>query len=122
MTATIFYAYIVKRGFDGVTGIFSRYLHKILRESLPLTDLMLASEHTVKEIEQKAKKVMGMLKRGVKFAPTQPNAIAISEKLKRSKRMFLGGVNYMVVTECFYDIIRSPLSIFAVSHAFDIIV
>ena len=47
--------------------------------------LMLTSEHTTKEIEQKAKKVMGMLKRGVKFMPTQPNVIAILEKLKQSK-------------------------------------
>lgn len=34
--------------------------------------LMLTSEHVVTEIEHKAKKVMGMLKRGVKFTPTQP--------------------------------------------------
>ena len=47
--------------------------------------LMLTSEHTTKEIEQKTKKVMGMLKRGVKFMPTQPNVIAILEKLKQSK-------------------------------------
>ncbi len=47
--------------------------------------LMLTSEHTAREIERKAKKVMGMLKRGVKFAPTQPNVIAILEKLKQSK-------------------------------------
>ena len=46
--------------------------------------LMLTSEHTVKEIEQKAKKVMGMLKRGVKFTPTQPNVTVILEKLKQS--------------------------------------
>lgn len=46
---------------------------------------MLTSEHTAKEIEQKAKKVMGMLKRGVKFTPTQPNVIAILEKLKHEK-------------------------------------
>ena len=43
--------------------------------------LMLTSEHTVKKIEQKAKKVMGMLKRGVKFTPTQPNVMAILGKL-----------------------------------------
>ena len=75
-------------------------------ESLPLTDMryingwverivlrrkagdfsvMRTSEHTVKEIERKAKKVMGMLKRGVKFTPTQPNVSAILEKLKQSK-------------------------------------
>lgn len=43
--------------------------------------LMLTSEHTVKEIELKAKKVMGMLKRGVKFTPTQPDVMAILKKL-----------------------------------------
>ena len=33
---------------------------------------MLTSEHTAREIEQKAREVMGMLKRGIKFTPTQP--------------------------------------------------
>lgn len=42
--------------------------------------LMLTSEHTAREIEQKAKKVMGMLKRGIKFTPTQPDVMAILEK------------------------------------------
>jgi hypothetical protein len=44
--------------------------------------LMLTSEHAVKEIEQKARKVMGMLKRGVKFTPTQPDVMAILKKLQ----------------------------------------
>lgn len=44
--------------------------------------LMLTSEHTAKEIERKAKKVMGMLKRGVKFTPTQPDVMAILKKLQ----------------------------------------
>ena len=43
--------------------------------------LVLTSEHTIKEIEQKARKVIGMLKRGVKFTPTQPNVMAILKKL-----------------------------------------
>ena len=43
--------------------------------------LMLTSEHTVREIEQKARKVMGMLKRGIKFTPTQPDVMEILEKL-----------------------------------------
>ena len=43
--------------------------------------LMLTSEHTANEIEQKARKVMGMLKRGVKFTPTQPNVMAILKRL-----------------------------------------
>ena len=47
--------------------------------------LMLTSEHTAKEIEQKAKKVMGILKRGVKFTPTQPDVMAILEKLQQGK-------------------------------------
>lgn len=46
---------------------------------------MLTSEHTAKEVDQKAKKVMGMLKRGVKFTPTQPNVMAILERLQREK-------------------------------------
>lgn len=33
-----------------------------------------------REIEQKAKKTMGMLKRGIKFTPTQPDIMAILEK------------------------------------------
>ena len=41
---------------------------------------MLTSEHTAREIEQKARKVMGMLKRGVKFMPTQPDVMTILEK------------------------------------------
>ena len=70
----------------------------LIQDMFPITDeyiereytiagnhLMLTSEHTVKEIEQKAKKVMGMLKRGMKFTPTQPNVLAILEKVKKSK-------------------------------------
>ncbi len=70
----------------------------MIQDMFPITDeyiereytiagnhLMLTSEHTVKEIEQKAKKVMGMLKRGMKFTPTQPNVLAILEKVKKSK-------------------------------------
>ena len=43
--------------------------------------LMLTSEHTVKDIEQKARKVVGMLKRGIKFTPTQPDVMKMIEKL-----------------------------------------
>ncbi|WP_130180019.1 type III toxin-antitoxin system CptIN family toxin [Blautia producta] len=48
--------------------------------------LMLTSEHTVREIETKARKVMAMLKRGVKFTPTQPDVIAILNKLKENQK------------------------------------
>ena len=47
--------------------------------------LMLTSEHTAKEIEQKARKVIGMLKRGVKFTPTQPDVMAILENLRKGR-------------------------------------
>ncbi len=47
--------------------------------------LMLTSEHTAREIEQKARKVIGMLKRGVKFTPTQPDAMAILKKLRECR-------------------------------------
>ncbi len=45
--------------------------------------LMLTSEHTAREIEQKARKVMGMLKRGIKFTPTQPDVMAILRKIEK---------------------------------------
>ncbi len=48
--------------------------------------LLLTSEHVVKEIERKAKKVMGMLKRGIKFTPTQPDSMAILKRLKEQKK------------------------------------
>lgn len=44
--------------------------------------LMLTSEKQVKEIQRKAKKVLNLLKRGVKFTPTQPDVMKILEKLK----------------------------------------
>lgn len=47
--------------------------------------LMLTSEHTAREIEQKARKVIGMLKRGIKFTPTQPDVMAILKKLKERR-------------------------------------
>jgi hypothetical protein len=45
--------------------------------------LMLTSEQDVKEIERKARKVVSLLKRGIKFTPTQPDVWAILEKLKK---------------------------------------
>ena len=47
--------------------------------------LMLTSEHTAREIERKARKVMGMLKRGIKFTPTQPDVMTILKKLKERR-------------------------------------
>ncbi len=44
--------------------------------------LKVTSEHPAIEIEKKAKKVMYMLKKGIKFTPTQPDIIKIINKLK----------------------------------------
>lgn len=48
--------------------------------------LMLTSEHTVAIIEQKARKVLAMLKRGVKFTPTQPDVLSILKKLQGTEK------------------------------------
>ncbi len=45
--------------------------------------LILTSEHTVREIDEKAKKVMGLLKRGIKLVPTQADVLEIIRKMKR---------------------------------------
>ena len=46
---------------------------------------MLTSEHTAKEIEQKARKVIGILKRGIKFTPTQLYVMTILENLRKGR-------------------------------------
>lgn len=43
--------------------------------------LIVTSEHSALEIEKKAKKVMNMLKNGIKFTPTQPDINKIINKL-----------------------------------------
>lgn len=43
---------------------------------------LLTNEHTAKEIERKAHKIIQLLKHGVKFTPTQPDVLSILEKLK----------------------------------------
>ncbi len=43
--------------------------------------MVLASEHVIKDVEQKARKVVAMVKRGVKFTPTQPDVLAMLSKL-----------------------------------------
>ena len=67
----------------------------LIQDMFPITDeyiereytiagnhLLLTSEHVVKEIEQKARKVLSMLKRGVKFIPTQANVMEMLKKLQ----------------------------------------
>ena len=43
--------------------------------------LIVTSEHSALEIEKKAKKVMNMLKKGIKFTPTQPDINKIIDRL-----------------------------------------
>ena len=50
--------------------------------------LTVTSEHSAIEIEKKAKKVMHMLKKGVKFTPTQPDINAIINKLIQIWKLF----------------------------------
>lgn len=48
--------------------------------------LTVTSEHSALEIEKKAKKIMNMLKRGIKFTPTQPDIKNIIKKLIESTK------------------------------------
>ena len=69
-----------------IQDMFSITAEYIEREyTIAGNHLMLTSEHTAKVIEQKARKVLGMLKRGVKFMPTQPDVLSILEKLKQKE-------------------------------------
>lgn len=76
----------------------SVFLIQDIQDIFPITDeyiereytvngnhLMLTSTHTAREIEKKARRVIGLLKRGVKFTPTQPDINAILKMLKGSK-------------------------------------
>lgn len=63
-----------------ITKFYIEREYKILNKHLSVT-----SEHSAREIEKKAKKVVEMLKRGVKFTPTQPDIIEIIKKLDKAK-------------------------------------
>ncbi len=43
--------------------------------------LMLTSEHEVRSLEKKARKVLRMIRHGVRFLPTQPDVLRIYRKL-----------------------------------------
>lgn len=43
--------------------------------------LMLTSEHEVRALEKKARKVLKLIRHGVKFMPTQPDVMRIYQKL-----------------------------------------
>lgn len=73
---------------DGKESVF------LIQDMFPITEeyvdreytiagrqLMVTSERVSREIEKKARKVLGMLKRGVKFTPTQPDVLRIYKLL-----------------------------------------
>lgn len=43
--------------------------------------LKITSEHLEKKIDKKSRKVLSLIKKGIKFTPTQPNAMKIYIKL-----------------------------------------
>ena len=43
--------------------------------------MKVTSENEMREISRKAKKILGMLKRGVKFSPTQCDIVKIKNRL-----------------------------------------
>ena len=49
--------------------------------------LIVTSEHSALEIEKKARKVMNMLKKGIKFTPTQPDINKIINKLTKTDNL-----------------------------------
>lgn len=48
--------------------------------------LRVTSEHEMREISRKSKKVLGMLKQGVKFSPTQCDIAKIKKVLNKSEK------------------------------------
>ena len=71
---------------------------------------MVTSEHVARTIEQKAKKVLKMLKRGVKFTPTQPDVLSILEKTKKQinsrKNLSLCCKHISFVTRAYFIFLR----------------
>ncbi|MBQ6813932.1 MAG: hypothetical protein IJP13_00165 [Lachnospiraceae bacterium] len=47
--------------------------------------LKVTSEHEIREISRKAKKILGMLKQGVRFTPSQPDINKIKKLLANNK-------------------------------------
>lgn len=79
--------YIVKLDDDRESALLIQDMFPITEEyierayTIAENPLFISSEKTATIIERKAKKVLKMLKHGVKFTPTQPDVIAIEKKL-----------------------------------------
>ena len=66
-----------------IQDIFPITADYIEREyTIAVNPMMLTSEHVAREIEKRARRVVGLLKRGIKFTPTQPDIAAILAFLK----------------------------------------
>jgi hypothetical protein len=48
--------------------------------------LRVTSEHEIRTIKRKARKILSMLKRGIKFMPTQPDVLRIQKLLLENKK------------------------------------
>ena len=79
--------HIVKLPNDRETTFLIQYMFPITEKyiereyRIAANHMVLAREQVIKDVEQKARKVVAMLKRGVKFTPTQPDIISILNKL-----------------------------------------
>ena len=63
--------------------IVEKYIEREYK--INVNHLMVTSDKSAKEIEIKARKVIKMLRHGVKFTPTQPDVMRIIEKLNEMK-------------------------------------
>lgn len=69
-----------------IQDIFSITENYIEREyAVAGNPMMLTSEHVVSDVEKRARKIVGLLKRGFQFTPTQPNVLRMLELLKAKK-------------------------------------
>lgn len=73
---------------NGKTSVF------LIQDIFPITEKYISREYTIGEnhlritseklatiIEQKSRKTLGMIRKGVKFTPTQPNVLKIEKQL-----------------------------------------
>ena len=80
--------YIVKLPNDRETTFLIQDMFPITEEYIEReyriagNHMILLNEHVIKEVEQKARKVIELLKCGVRFTPTQADVVRMLDKLK----------------------------------------
>lgn len=88
---------------NGKTSVF------LIQDIFPVTDKYISRKYTIAEnhlkitseklakiIEQKARRTLGMIRRGIKFTPTQPDVLSIEKKLLNNNSVdsFIKGLKY----------------------------